>query len=253
MIAVTARAAGTLVDLRVTGLAPGAPVTVTRTMLGATAVVRGADATQAHLGVLVLADYEVLFGTPLLYRATSAGQNADATTVVDEDRAWLRSVLSPALSVPVMIEDLAATGRAARTTLHLPAGRRNPVAVTDTRAGRTGGAGLVVFEQADADALDTLLGSGDVLLLTAPAAWHAGPLYLVAGDVTVERVGGARSGVRRVSFDWTEVDPPPGFVVPPAQTWGQVRARGLRWTDLAGQRWVDVTHPPLRAVAGVWP
>jgi hypothetical protein len=253
MIALTAvPTARQYVDLRVSTDAPGtAPILVERTMQGRTRTVRGGDQVTDHGGGLVLADWEIVYQAPLTYQATCNGQSTTATAVLPEGRAWLRSVLNPGTSVPLGIGGIGAEKRPARRTLFRPVGRRNAVALTDVRAGREGdGLTATTFTAAEFDALTRLLESGDVLLLTGPGSWGLGPLYCTVGDYEVSRPGDlAATTVRRWVLPFVEVDPPPGYVPPPGQTWGQIKAKGLTWGDLKKLKWQDITFPPSASTA----
>lgn len=246
-----------VVDLRIATTAGDAePVTVTRTAGGLTSTVRGGAAVTGHGGGLVLVDYEIPYRTPLVYRAVCGGESVAATVVVDEPGAWLRSVLNPRTSVPVGIAAMHTVRRPARATYHRPVGRRNAVAVSDVREGAQGQITLVTWDETGAAALERLLDSNDVLLLTGPASWRHGPLYCQLGDVDIARPGGLAEVPERLwTAPFVEVDPPPGTVPPPAQTWGELKGRGVRWADLKGIRWVDVAHPPPAAAAlrAGWP
>lgn len=238
------------IDLRVTTDAGGdAPILVERTMQGRTRTVRGGDLVTGHGGGLVLADWEIVYQTQLTYRATCNGESTSVQVVHPEAGAWLRSVLNPATSVPLGMGGIGEEKRPAIRTLFRALGRRNAVALTDVRAGREGdGLKATTFTGAEFDAMTRLLESGDVLLLTGPGPWGLGPLYCSIGDVSISRPGdNAATTVRRWVLPFIEVDPPPGYVPPPAQTWADIKAQGLTWADLKKLRWIDVTYPPAPA------
>lgn len=253
MIALTAAPTSRqYIDLRVTTDAPGtAPITVERTMQGRTRTVRGGNAVTDHGGGLVIADWEIVYQAPLTYRATCNGESITAQAELVEPRAWLRSVLNPGTSVPLGIGGIGTEKRPAIRTLFRPRGRRNAVVLTDVRAGREGdGLKATTFTAAEFDALTRLLESGDVLLLTGPGSWGLGPLYCSIGDVDITRPGDlAINPVRKWVMPFVEVDPPPGYVPPPAQTWADIKALGLTWADLKQRRWIDITYPPAPATS----
>ncbi|MGB8020745.1 MAG: hypothetical protein WCF04_05910 [Candidatus Nanopelagicales bacterium] len=236
----TATASGQRVILRAETTLPDTPITIRRTMGGTTGIVRDADTVIG--GAVIVSDYEVLYNTPLSYTATAGAETATATATITETRAWLRSVLRPELSIPVWITEHAESSRTTRTVLLRPVGRRNPVAITDIREGQSGASVLVTWDDPGRAGMLGLIADGGVLLLTGPADWRLGPLYLVPLGVSETRPGNlADTPIRRWAVEWAEVDPPPGTLAVAKRSWTDVLALGT-WADVEPYTWLGVLY-----------
>lgn len=251
-ITLTATAGAMDVRLRATGSVAGAArIEVLRTMRGSRAPVR---AWPAFDGAWVHTDIDVLFGTPLVYEARVLGtagavlaeSGPTEPVVVAFPGVLLRDALVPAHRVPVRLAGRTSgdTSSDVRREVLRPLGRSAPLAITDVRQRSTGSSAVLTLTSAEHDQLHTLLGSGNVLLLTGPADHGMRPFYLAAGAATVARVSSAMDEARLFTIDWMEVDGPPVLEPTPAVTWGQLLDTGTRWADIRRTPWVDVMFPP---------
>lgn len=243
------------VDLRlITDTLGAQTVSVKRTLQGSSAIARGGDGADISSGFWVMSDYEILYQTPIVYEAKiydSAGTLlevvlAPAVTVA-EDNIWLRDVLKPIASLPVRVVGMEASDSTSemRQNFFRPLGRPNPVVLSDVRSGDSGTTSVLAMTFAEQRSLRALLSSGHVLLLTAPADYEATwPLYISVGQVAVEKVGEAYTQARLMSFQWVQVDPPPGVVLPDVTLWGELLDAGYIWDDIDTTAWLDVLYPP---------
>ena len=128
------------------------------------------------------------------------------------DRVWLKSVARPFLNRPVIVADYSDVTRPGRSGLFDVVGRSYPVSVLDVRGSRRWTLDVLTHTPGDADDLDLLLASGDVLLVQVPAGSGVPAGYVVVGDTNQRRT--ARRTARRVhELPCTEVAAPGPDVV----------------------------------------
>lgn len=126
---------------------------------------------------------------------------------------WLKSIARPFLNRTVTVTDWSEVSRRSRNGVFDVVGRSVPVAVTDLRSGREYELTVMESTPAAADELDTVLASGDpVLVHVPPDCLVPRSMYAVVGDVAVSRAS-ARGLRRYFRLPLTEVAPPGPDVV----------------------------------------
>lgn len=235
-------------------------VSVTRSIGGTTSRVRAPAGISG--GIWAARDIEVLYGTPITYLAQirdtggTVVATATATAAVAHAQALLRDVLMPVVKVPVRLVGPDAQDHESdvRGELLRPLGRAAAVLISDARSAPTGTLQTITLTDAEAAAMNRVLGPGRTLLLTGPAGWEPEwPRYVAAGKVARTRPAGPASPLVVWAVEWHQVDPPdPGLFDPVApRTWGDLRDAGTRWADIAQTPWIDVLYPAEAALLRV--
>lgn len=160
------------------------------------------------------------------------------------DVVWLKSVTRPFANLVVELAgDQFTPGRPSRSGVFQVAGRSLPVGVTDVRGSRSYQVSLRTDDDGDAEDLDLLIASGDILYLQAPAGFvvPAGGVYVVAGDDTAPFLS-PPDPLRWLVVTLTEVAAPAPDVHATQSNWQTVINAYETWADLiAGQAtWSDV-------------
>lgn len=162
-----------------------------------------------------------------------------------DSAVWLKSIARPFLNrvVQVVHRDPDSVTRPARTGVFDVIGRTMPVAVNDIRKSRRWTMMVRTESETEADLVDLLLASGDVLLIQVPAGCDA---LIPAGYVSVGDVTHEWHPLRPASKLWTlpvvEVAVPGPDVVGATITWAGVLALYDSWADLvvAHSSWASV-------------
>jgi hypothetical protein len=258
---IDAAVSGTGMGLRiVTDVANSNPMSVYLSYPGqAPLAVRGLDEVTGYPPAQLVLDYAVPFNTVLTYEVvvrSPTGSTLDyATAQVQapaDNRAWLRDVLYPQSSMPVNVESHPGAKTEARTALLSAVGRANVIAVSDIRSGRSGTSAFVTFTDGEADMFARLVDSGHVLLLTGPADWRLGPVYMSFLGVENRRIGGPVAPERRWVVEWVQVDPPEALVVGAPRTYAQLLTDFPFYLDARGTSYADLLYPPPGAVLRRW-
>ncbi|MCX4547277.1 hypothetical protein [Streptomyces sp. NBC_01500] len=172
---------------------------------------------------ILVEDYEAPLGESVWYLLswyTETGASRDTVSTEsmltpklgDSDYVWFKSPGVPALNTTVMMESPLKWSRSARSSRYDIVGRKNPVHITGTRAGRTSSITVLVWDP-EANALfDSLLDAGTPALVQAmPGYGIEGNLYVSIGDVDVEPLSpDAREDGWRWTLVVTEIDRPDG-------------------------------------------
>lgn len=171
------------------GMEPFATATLERSPDGITwTTVRGGVELDVALGSVTGYDYEFVPNVVNYYRLRTLdpfGQTATGDITPAMTDVWLKSVARPFLNIIVDLSgDTFSIGRTSRGAVFDIVGRSLPVAVTDVRSSRSFPIIVRTDTAGDADALDYLLASGDLLYLHAPEGEvvPAGGLFAMAGD-----------------------------------------------------------------------
>jgi len=162
------------------------------------------------------------------------------------DGVWLKSVARPFLNRKVTVRDFSEVGRRARGGTFPVVGRSYPVAVTDVRGSREWTLLLSTYTPEDADDLDLLLASGDILLVHVPpgtdrlSAVPGG--YVVVGDTREVTPPTVDLRMRVFEVPCTEVAAPGPDVVGAQSTWQTVLNTYPTWQAVMDARasWADL-------------
>lgn len=183
IVTATASAFGTVLDidfsLHGSNTSSALWVTVDRTVAGASiGLVRGLDEYPSIGAMTVGYDHEAPLGVEVTYRATArnaAGQVWKAKPVAvtipaHRNRAWLKSLSTPALSMQLTGDSYPDWERDITTGVFRAPGRRGPSTRQGKRQYGSGTLTLHALTAAEISGLDVLLDAGGVYLLQADAA-----------------------------------------------------------------------------------
>lgn len=209
--------------------------------------VRGGSAVTVTSTNANLDDYEFDAGVINYYRVTGApgGVTFSANITPAQTDYWVKSVAQPFLNRPLKVVEHSDIVRPARSGSFPVIGRTMPVAVTDVQLSRRWELVIKADTVSEADTVELVFASGDVLFLQPPAVGKLATVpggYVVVGDVTRTRFG-TESGRRWFTLPCTEVAAPgPGVYGLPA-TWATITAEFGTWSTLATQfaSWSAVT------------
>jgi hypothetical protein len=231
-----------------TGLEPFTLVRVERsTNLVQWVTVRGASSVAVVGGSVTLYDYEFADGVINYYRLTTLapfGQTSDIASVTPAlDRIWLNSISRPFLNRSFMIVGFTDPMRPARSSEFDVVGRSYPVAVNDIRTSRRWSIEVYTTTAADAQTLDYILASGDVIYLNTPAGCDVPGGYVAIKDYAQRHPAGRVRGESRItSLPLVEVAQPGPDVGGDSATWASVLAAYATWADVlaAFPTWADL-------------
>jgi len=163
---------------------------------------------------------------------TDAGVDVSCEIQPVQTVCWLKSIPNPRTNRAVAFAAASSVKRSARRGMFPIVGSPFPVAVTDQHLAREYTITLDTTSLPDADDVETLVCSGDILFWQPQAALGApGPLYLAAGDYGMDRPSTA-DPTRLVSFPATEVAQPSPDVVGVSWTYGIVRDTYASYADV---------------------
>ena len=185
---------------------------------------------------LVIEDYEAPLGESVWYKTDwyrvdntrslrEYTRSVRTPVLPDPDYIWFKSPGLPATNTKVMMEAPPKWQRANRSATYEIVGRKNPVHVSSTRAGRTAQITLLVWDEPSNELFNALLDSGLPALIQAmPGYGIDGNLYVSIGDAEVESVTGAANEPGwRWTLPITEIDRPVG---------GLQGSSGLTWQHI---------------------
>lgn len=168
-------------------------------------------------------DYRPPLGTAVTWVLCPVDVTADnpaytRASLVTPAQAWLRDVSHPQTSRQVTVVNTDDESLPAYMHVYDISGRRLPLVVHDVRLGRRGSVVLHVPSLAERAGLESLLATGNPLLLTMCEDVGFAPCMMAIGDATFARRGTDSKWFLRL--DYVEVDDP---------------------LNMAGERVVDVT------------
>jgi len=231
--------------------------TITRTVGGGTATLRGASKTTVLGTTAGATDYEAPFGLPISYAITTyandgitvTGQAQSGQVLLDVDVMWISDPLSPAVSAAcrgVKSPESFATLTYVMTTATTPTeGARLPTGLSGVRQAASG-VPLVIIAQgaAEANPIRAVLLNASPFLLRLPVGWQV-PLpalpYCLAGQVQDSLFGGMY-GRTHLSTTFDLVQPPGVNIAVPLRTWATVLAEASTWADVLAQHdtWLNL-------------
>jgi len=201
---------------------------VTRTVAGVITPVRGTLTVTAGTGNLV--DREAPQGTSVTY---TVGAETSTPTVTLSVGSYLIHPTNSSLDMAVMVGDYPTWTRRVAQDTFLPLGSGKPIVVSGARGAREGGGfSVMVRSAAESTALEALLESSRILLLST-VQYRAPYLWVAVGDESWEPLTkGASDVLWRVTLPLTEIDRPE-VTTSGRVTWLDVAARGYdTWTEL---------------------
>ncbi len=230
-------------------LDPGDAITVYREVGGQRTLVRGPDGLLdgqvVTSEIMVIEDYEAPLGVPLRYRIELRGAGA----VIPDTRAsglatiepgsineaWLKDPSNPHRNMRVVMAATPVWQRPIPQAAYRIRGRRNPVVHSDVRGGLEGDLTVWTRSDAETEALNWLLDSGNILLWQVGPNLHETDMYINVGEVGLPRL------VPRVDEAWRVWTLPSTQVDMPA-TAGVNGSTGRTWQDLLSEfgTWGDV-------------
>jgi len=156
-------------------------------------------------------DYRPPLGATVTWVVCPVAATADNGTYVRDtlttpDEAWLRDVSHPQMSRRVTVVNTDDESLPAYQKVYDISGRRLPLVVHDIRQGRHGSVVLYVDGRTDRTAIESLLATGNPLLLSLCHDTVWAPCMMAAGDATFARDGTKAAWYLRI--DYVEVDDP---------------------------------------------
>lgn len=154
---------------------------------------------------------------------------------------WLKSVTRPFLNQVVSVINPGDAGRPTRGIVNPVVGRTLGIAVSDVRGGQQFTLELRTNTANDAQEIDYLLASGDILFFHVPAAYDYPSRYILASDASAARPFPTNVG-RNWSIQCEQVAAPGPDVVYAIGTWQTVLNKYPSWAALlaANPTWADV-------------
>jgi hypothetical protein len=164
-----------------------------------------------------------------------------ATVTPAMDRIWLKSVNRSFLNRVVTVVGWSTVERGARSSVHDVVGRSYPVAINDVRGSKEFTLEVYTTTHEDAQTLDYVLASGDVLFVHTPAGCEVPGGYVRVGD-TAENRPRPRTVRRVFALPCTEVVRPGPDIVAAEGTWTSVLAAYGSWSAVlaAFPTWADL-------------
>lgn len=202
-------------------------------------------------GKAVVDDYEAPMDVELTYRMMQVvpASSADpvvvtGVTLASNGWSWLKDPAIPSRNVRLdEITNMEVETYASRAGVFDIIDRSRPVVVAALRRDRTTQLDITTATEAQRQAVELILSSGQVLLLSTPIAYAWGNEYVHIGDVTESRVGVADEPTRRWVMPITVVDRPIALSYQPAtMTWADVVGDWPTWSDLTAEvdTWQDL-------------
>lgn len=157
------------------------------------------------------------------------------------DRIWLKSVTRPFLNRPVTVVDWSEVDRPSRSGAFDAVGRTLAIGVTDITGGKQFALDIHTPTGEDAQTLDFILASGDVLFLHTPLLCEV-PGGHVLVDTSAERRPRARATSRVFTLPLKQVAAPGPDVAGVTSTWQTVLDSYPTWAAVlaANPTWADL-------------
>lgn len=238
-ITVTANPSGGVITVAATGLAAAAATIVRTDSAGNTSVVRNGDPATLASGNWTGNDYEAPLDDPVTYEARDSSSGtvlatSSAVTLDSDGRFWLGHPGKPTLNLAPVVKGIQPGTRKARSTTLDIIGKTLPVGQSLRRGSYSGSLVVSTRTENELDALNSLIGDGNVLLMRAPASWVGyGSRYVQIGDVDFEQLIRVPDGRFTVSLPWTEVSRPAGLAqAGPGYRWVDITTAFASWLEL---------------------
>lgn len=206
--------------------------------------------------LMVIEDAEAPLDVPVSYyvetrNATSGVLTSTRTTVIvtltlsDPEEAWLKDPSNPQRNAKVLVKQPPDWKRSIEQARHRVRGRRNPVVLSDVRAGLEGD--LILWTRSDDERarLHWLLDSGNTLFLQTAPGRGISDMYVTVGEVPEARDTPEADDPWRVwTLPLSESDMPTtaGVNGSAGRTWRDPLTEITSWADLMSQyaTWEDV-------------
>lgn len=197
-------------------------------------------------------DFEAPLDRAVTYTCTADGTDTGisgaVTITTDGYTWWLKHVSTATLNTKarIMLPWTDVVRPSKTLSNNNVVGRRNPVIVSDVPGGRQGTLAVSAANLSEITALLNILGTGDVLLLQAPASANFPDLYFWHGDVSEHWAEDQGATFRVYTFPFTEQDSPSDALVATGQnSWLLVTQFGT-WQNVLDKRatWLDVLNRP---------
>lgn len=175
-----------------------------------------------------------------------------ASTTPTLDSVWLKSVTRPFLNRKVTVVDWSAEERPSRSGAFSAVGRTLEIGVTDVAGGLVFDLDLHVSNQQDAQTLDFIRASGDILYLHTPAGCPV-PGGHICVDATSARRPRPRGASRVFTLPLRQCGAPGPDVVGATSTWQTVLNSYGSWAAVlaANATWADLlarVAPPSEVI-----
>jgi len=172
-------------------------------------------------------DYRPPLGATVTWALCPVAATADDAaythaTLTTPDEAWLRDISQPQTSRQVTVVNTDDESLPAYQHVYDISGRRLPLVVHDIRLGRHGSVIIYVTGRTDRTAIESLLATGNPLLLAMCTDTVWAPCMMAVGDATFARDG--TKAAWYVRLDYVEVDDPLRMAIE--------RVVAVTWTDI---------------------
>jgi len=192
-------------------------------------------------GIATVDDFEAEMDQVLTYRMIQVDpvSSADPTvitgiTLASNGWSWLKDPALPTRNVRLdEVTNMEVETFGSRAGIFDVIDRAHPVVVAALRRDRVTELAITTATEDQRLAMEKILSTGQILLLSTPAAYAWGNEYVHVGDVTETRVGVADEPTRRWALPITVVDRPFALSYQPASmTWADVVSDWATWSDL---------------------
>lgn len=175
--------------------------------------VRGGAALVPVAGEVKLADYEFAAGVLNYYRVVDTAETTVYTGSITPvlDSVWIKDVARPFLNRPVTVRTFSPLRRPGRGGVFEVVGRSFPVAVTDVRGSKRYTLDVITYSDEEAELVDALLATGDILLVQAPTTGRLRAVpdgYVAVADSDEEVLPTLDLNHRVLSVGFTQVAAP---------------------------------------------
>lgn len=192
-------------------------------------------------GKITVDDYEAEMDQVLTYRVMQVAPDGNADPIVvtgislaSMGWSWLKDPAIPSRNVRLdEVTNIEVETYASRAGIFDVIDRARPVVVAALRRDKSTQLDVTTATEAQRQAMELILSTGQILLLSTPAIFAWGNEYVHVGDVTESRVGVADEPTRRWALPITVVDRPIALSYQPAaMTWADVVSDWVTWSDL---------------------
>lgn len=221
---------------------------------GSRTTIRAGESFALNGGSGQIQDYEVPLDTAVTYEATQPSPGTEkatsvAVTIVSYGYTWLRDPGTPSRNLRLdEVTSLETVTREAQAGVFDIIDRKHPIVVAARRHGWEGDLVCVTATSAQRKAMVDLLSRGQILLLSTPAGYDLGNVYVHVGSVSEKRIGVVTEPTREWTLPLVMVDRPSQLATAVTyMRWIDVETSWPTWNDLynTGLTWDELLVYPV--------